>query len=124
MRNERVKIALIIGLALIGYALINYKTKIDTVKERDKIETRAILMQDNLETEREEQRELDRKQCLLEAERDSHNWWMANCENHGLNVERNDDGEITRCSLSGYLSEKIKDTEQEEKDRCMEMFAD
>ena len=109
LKKYRFHIAAVLVAILAVYAVALYRTQKKTLRRL----TVCQIFND---------KQTNMENCLLKAERDGLDWWMKNCENHGSNIERDGDGEITSCSLQGYLADKINDTEQEEKDRCIEMY--
>lgn len=60
--------------------------------------------------------------CLVEAEREHWSTWSLNCESYGSNIEKDDSGTITACSLPSSLAESIDDTMKEDKDRCVKIY--
>ncbi len=111
-------VAIIIGLSILGYALINRQTKLDTIKEQNKTKEDAALKQE----EQEASRKRSLQSCLFRAEGDYWDKWSLNCETGGSDIERGEDGEIESCSLSGDLADDLRAEKQEEKDRCTELY--
>lgn len=118
LNKTYIAVALIIGLAVVGYALINRQTKLDTIREQVNAERETVLKQEEQEAERKGS--LDT--CLSIAVEKFRSGWMRNCENSGSNIEKDEDGEITSCSLPGYLRDGLEETKQKERDRCAELY--
>ena len=120
-----ITIALILGLAILGYALIGRQTKLDTIREQEQTEREQI----NAEREaisKQEERETERKRnlrlCLSIAESERWSSWQLNCESFGSNIKRDENDEIESCNLSMDLANDIDEQGQKEKDRCSELY--
>ncbi len=111
-------IAAIIGVAILGYALISRQTKLDTTREQNNLERQTILKQEEQETENDKKL----NSCLSTATERAKSGWMNNCENFGSNIEKDEDGNITTCSLPGRISDSIREKEQQDSDRCAELY--
>lgn len=120
--NTYVLIAIIIGLSILGYALISRQTKLDMIVEQNRIETDATQRQEEREEEKEASREKALSACLATAERGYNSSWNANCKDFGSYLERDEDGEIENCALPGYLRDDFSENKQKEKDRCTELY--
>lgn len=124
MKNPRVillSVMLIILAFLAGSYGISIKKQLQekSVLEKEKTELEMELIK--YKYYQDEESKLD--DCLAEADDSSRHTWMKNCKNFGSNIEKDDDGEITTCSLPGYLSTKISDQQQVDKDNCFRRYS-
>lgn len=124
INQTHVVVASIIGLSILGYALVNRQTKLDIIKEQNKIKTDSALKQEEQEAEKEASRKRSLQSCLFRAEDDYWDSWSINCENSGTYIVRDGDGEIESCNLPTYLADSLKAEKQKEKDRCAELYGD
>lgn len=122
MKNEKIVIALILGLAVLGYALITRQTKLEMIQEENRITTENELRQEELKATEESERKRKLSQCLADAELQHRSQWLRNCENFGSYLKRDDDGEIENCALPAYLRNDFDAKKQQEKDRCAELY--
>ncbi len=118
MKSEKIIIAVILGVAMLGYAFIGRQTKLDLAESK-----RVVQEQEATARKQEEQNRADKlRGCLQTAGIRKHTWWTNSCENHGYNIEKNEDGVITTCSLPSYNSDLINKTEREDRDRCVKLY--
>jgi len=123
---KQVRVILLV-LAVVGLAFLvgSYKVTINRqLQERTALEEEKSELETELIIQKyydDEENNLDT--CLSKADRDANSYWMANCKNFGSNFEKDDDGEITSCSLPGYLSERVKEKKQTDKDNCFRRYS-
>ncbi len=118
MKSEKIIIAIILGIALLGYSLIGRQTKLDLAtadrvaeeEEASALRSKEIQKQNKLNT------------CISKATSGRRSWWKNSCENFGSNLKKNGDGDITSCSLPSYIADNIHQKEKEDKDRCVKLY--
>lgn len=111
-------VAIILGLAFLGYGFLNYQQKKILIEEERRVESEKAVQEFAKETERT--RKLSA--CLYSAESAYYSTWLSNCKNHGFNIEKDKSGEITNCSLYLTLSSSLDEVRQKDKDRCTELY--
>ena len=117
--HKEIIIALIVGISLIGYALITRQTKLDTLNKEIEQERTSKLEEQNLEDEKETKRRLQLSICLSRAESDFWESWKLNCSS---DIVKDKDGEIESCSVYSSIGDKLKDQKQKDKDRCADLY--
>jgi hypothetical protein len=109
--------AVFIFLAASAYYFVVQKPKVQLAEyeaEKTSLELQAATKEQNKINKLEA--------CLLEADKNRYDRWLANCEDFGSYHKKNDDGEITNCALPTYLIDIIEEEQQSEKDRCVEIY--
>ncbi len=115
MKNEKIIIATIIGVALLGYALIGRQTKLDLAADQERIEGQEALA---------EQQELQKREerltaCMVTANKKHWDTWKLNCDSDFLYFENE---KIKSCSVPNHLAPAINKATKETKDRCVELY--
>lgn len=111
-------VALIIGLSILGYGYLSYQKQKMVLGEKRMVETEEKAKKAKEDSMRTKKLET----CLTNADSRSSEWWLSNCENHGFNIEKDEDGEITTCSLYSDLGSQIQEGLQKDKDRCAKLY--
>lgn len=111
-------VAMILGLAILGYGYLNFQQKKVLIEEERKVREENLVRESANKTEG--MRKLDA--CLYTADITYHSAWLSNCKNHGFNIEKNKEGEIVNCSLYTTLANSIDEVRQKDKDRCIELY--
>lgn len=118
-KHREIVIALIVGLSLIGYALITRQTKLDTLNKEIEQERINKLNEETQETEKNAAKEIQLSRCLVEADDNYWETWKINCSS---DIKKDKDGEITSCSIPSHVAAELRDEKQKEKDRCADIY--
>ncbi len=117
--HKEIIIAVIIGLSLIGYAMITRQTKLETLeREMEQENTKKLEEKTRIEDE-ERDRTLKLNRCLLEADDNFWSAWKLNCSSE---IVKDKDGEIESCSVYNSIGEGLKTQKQKDKDRCVDLY--
>jgi len=117
--HKEIIIALIIGISLIGYALVTSQTKLDTLNKEIKQEMVNKLEEQTKEDEANRVKALQLSFCLSKAESEYWDLWKLNCSS---DIVKDKDGEIESCSVYSSIGDKLKDQKQRDKDRCADLY--
>ena len=117
--HKEIIIALIVGISLIGYALITRQTKLDTLNKEINQEIVNKIEEQDKEDEANKVKALQLSFCLSKAENDFWETWKLNCSS---NIVKDKDGEIESCSVYSSIGDKLKDQKQSDKDRCADLY--
>ena len=89
--HKEIIIALIVGISLIGYALITRQTKLDTLNKEINQEIVNKIEEQDKEDEANKVKALQLSFCLSKAENDFWETWKLNCSS---NIVKDKDGVI------------------------------
>ena len=117
--HKEIIIAIIIGISLIGYALIARQTKLDALNNEIKQERLNRLEEQISEDEKDAKKRIQLTICLTKAENDFWEAWKLNCSS---DIVKDEDGEIESCSVYSSIGDKLKDQKQKDKDRCADLY--
>ena len=98
LNRTYIMIATILGLSILGYALIN-----NSYKERAELR----------EIERENSRKYQLTTCLAGVEKDYRGSWNDSCKSRGLANE---------CSLPTYEADNIEDSRKNGNENCFKYY--
>lgn len=123
--SKEVIIALILGLAILGYGALSYQGKMENIKyQQEKAAQEQQTEQEKIKMEQEkaereettkESREKNLNDCLENAFKNYKSTWDLNCEKQGQ-----EEG----CSLSHTFASELDKDYGENQEMCIKLYGD
>jgi uncharacterized protein HemX len=111
--NEKIIIAVIIGLAIVGFALVDQQTKLKVLQEQERMETREREKEQLRQDEDEFTRNQKLLTCKLVADEKRHGWWAKECKSQGSKED---------CRLPEYNADRIDASNKNDIDNCIKLY--
>lgn len=108
MSKTYIIIAVIIGLAILGYGYMNYSVKIKILENEKQTK--------ELETKKEKDKELNLRICLLNASSNAADYWNRECKSYGVNHKKDD------CNLPEYNANNVNEYKKNEQEKCYQLY--